>query len=416
MKIEMGSLIAPVFAVPFYAVEDKSHEEIWLKGGRGSGKSSFISLDIIWGLMQDDEANAIVYRKVAETLRDSVYAQMVWALDKLGLLPFWQCKVSPMEIVRKKTGQRIVFRGADDPQKSKGIKLQKGYFKFLWFEELTEFEGMEAVRTIKASVIRGREAVTLYSYNPPKSAQNWVNGEALTPVAGRLTHQSTYLDIPREWLGESFIREAEALKESNEIAYRHMYLGEVTGTGGQVFDNVRLSTLWDIKGNPKGWNGLHTYCGHDFGFAVDPDAFVRCAYDSRRKILYVVDEYTGTGLSLAMLSKELEKRAKRQVITADSAEPRSIAELQARGLRIIGAKKGPDSVGNGMRWLETLQGIVIDPKRCPMAAKEFGGYEYDRDKNGQFISRYPDKNNHMIDAVRYAMESVRGRKTAIAVR
>ena len=411
MNNRLSDKIAPVFAVPFYALEDKSHGEIWLKGGRGSGKSSFISLYILFAMMRDDEANAIIYRKVADTLRDSVYAQMVWALDMLGLLPYWQCKVSPMELVRKKTGQRIIFRGADDPQKSKGIKLQKGHFKFLWFEELTEFDGMEAVRTIKASVIRGGDAATLYSYNPPKSALNWVNEEAISIVPGRLTHASTYLDIPRQWLGDSFIAEAEALRDSNETAYRHMYLGKVTGAGGQVFDNVEVRPV-----EPEEWQGLHTYSGHDFGFAVDPDAFVRCAYDTRRKTLFLVGEYTRTGLALDALARELKKRAGRDIITADSAEPRSISELRARGVRIIAAKKGPDSVGNGMRWLETRHRIVIDPKLCPASAREFSTYEYDRDKNGQFISRYPDKNNHTIDAVRYAMESVSARKTAIAAK
>lgn len=413
-RISVQALMAPAFYGVHHALRAGAYSDIWLKGGRGSGKSSFASLEVVMGLLRSPLANAIVYRKVAATLRDSVYAQMVWAVEKLGVSAYWQCRLSPMELVYTPTGQRIIFRGADDPQKSKGLKLHKGYFKYLWLEELTEFDGMEDVRTIKASVIRGGEAVTLCTYNPPKSAASWVNAEAVRPVPGRLAHHSTYLDIPRQWLGDSFYAEAEALKAANSLAYRHMYLGEATGTGGQVFGNVRLRALQgDALASVL---GLHAYCGHDFGFAVDPDAFVRCAYDPRRKTLYIVDEYVRTGLSLDALAWELKRRSWPEVVTADSAEPRSISELRARGVRVVGARKGPDSVAHGMRWLETRHAIVIDPARCPVAAQEFCGYEYGMDGQGRFVARYPDRNNHTIDAVRYAMESVSARRVGVAAR
>lgn len=379
-------------------------------GGRGSGKSSFVSLEILLGMMADPAANTVIYRKVAGTLRDTVYAQMLWAVDKLRVGNLWQPRLTPLEMVYKPTGQRILFRGADDPGKSKGLKLTQGYFKYLWFEELTEFQGMEDVRTIKASALRGGKAVTFCSYNPPMSARSWVNAEALVSRTGRLTHHSTYLDMPPRWLGRPFLAEARALRQTNERAYRHMYLGEVTGTGGQVFDNLELRPI-----EPAQWQGLPLYCGHDFGFAVDPDAFVRCALDRRRRILYILDEFVAAGLGLDALAREMKKRCQGELITADSAEPRSIAELRGRGLRLIPAKKGPDSVTHGMRWLQTLGKIVIDPGACPNAAREFSAYEYGRDREGRFLSRYPDESNHTIDAVRYAMECVSTRRTAIAV-
>ena len=407
----LSALIAPAFYGVHLALKRAAYREYWLKGGRGSCKSSFVSVEIIRGMILDPDANAIIYRKVADTLRDSVYAQMVWAIDKLGVTDYWQTRVSPMELIYRPTGQRILFRGADDPQKSKGVKLQKGYFKYLWFEELTEFAGMADIDTIKASVIRGGDAFTFYSYNPPMSALNWVNAEALRQPKDRLTHHSDYRSVPRAWLGAEFIRIAEAMRAANERAYRHMYLGEVTGTGGQVFDNLKLRSI-----APEEWQGLHTYSGLDFGFATDPDTFVRCAYDRKRRRLYLVAEYANTGLLADALAKAIRPKCGSDILTCDSADPRSIAGLRALGMRVIGAKKGPDSVEHGMKWLQGLTEIVIDPTACPFAAKEFSAYEYDRDKAGTILPRYPDRDNHTIDAVRYSMESVSALKTAIVPR
>lgn len=408
--VPLDSLIAPVFWPVHWAMMDEAADEIWLKGGRGSGKSSALSIEIVRGLIEHPDASAVIYRKVADTLRDSVHAQILWAIEKLGLSDVFTSKVSPMEISRPDTGQRILFRGADDPQRGKGVTLANGYFRYLWFEELAEFDSMDDIRTIQASVLRGSEehSFTLYSYNPPMSAQNWVNGEALIPVNGRLVHQSCYLDMPSAWLGKKFIQRANALKATNERAYRHMYLGEVTGTGGQVFDNLVLRSI-----KPEEWQGLHTYSGLDFGFASDPDTFVRCAYDRKRRRLYVVSEFAATGQMIAALAAEVRKRCGHDVTTCDSAEPRSIEQLRRLGLRVVGAKKGPDSIDHGMKWLQTLGSIIIDPALCPFAAKEFSQYEYERDKSGGIIPRYPDKDNHTIDAVRYAMESVSGMKAAV---
>ncbi len=416
-EVRLSELIAPAFHGVHADLRAGAHDEYWLSGGRGSGKSSFASLEILLGMLRDERCGAIVYRKVADTLRDSVYAQMLWALDRLGMSGEWTARLSPMELIRKATGQRVLFRGADDPQKSKGVRLREGYFGYLWFEELSEFDGIEAILTIKASILRasgagpGAGTRVLCTYNPPVSPAHWVNAEALVPRAGRLAHHSDYRDMPGDWLGESFLREAEALRAQNERAWRHMYLGEVTGTGGQVFQNLRLRPVRAAE-----WQGLPTYSGLDFGFATDPDAFVRCAYDRRRRRLYVVDEFVGLGLMIERLAQELRARAGEDVIASDSAEPRSIAALRALGLRVAAARKGPDSVGHGLRWLQTQGEIIIDPARCPFAAGEFSRYEYDRGRDGRPMARYPDHDNHTIDAVRYAMEGVSALKRAIVPR
>ena len=406
--MKISEAVAPAFYPVWKDIREGGHDEYWLKGGRGSTKSSFISLNIVTGLVKNPRANAIIYRKVAATLRESVYEQIIWAIELLGLRPWFRFQLSPLEI-RYKTGQRILFRGADDPMKSKSIKLSQGYFGFLWFEELAEFPGMEAVRTIKASVLRGEgRAVTYCSYNPPVSAQNWVNAETLKPVPGRMVHHSSYLEVPREWLGPRFIAEAEALKASNERAWRHMYLGEVTGTGGQVFDNLEIRAIRDeeITAIGKFFNGL------DFGFAVDPDAFTRWGWRPQERAIVAVAEYYGAHTPTDALAEKVKAQAgeSENTVRCDSADPRMIAELRKRGVNAVGVKKGPGSVEHGMRWLQDLGKIIIDPARTPNIAREFAGYEYESDRNGNFLPDYPDRDNHTIDSARYALEPMIGQK------
>lgn len=411
-EIRISSLIAQPFKEVHRDIKRGLHSEYWLKGGRGSTKSSYISIELILQLINNPQVNAIVYRRVAATLRESVYEQVVWAIDQMNLRPWFSFRLSPLEIRYLPTGQRILFRGADDPGKSKSIKLSKGYFGFLWFEELAEFPGVEDIRTIKASIIRGGDrAITICSYNPPQTAQNWVNKEVITPKDNRLVHSSTYLDVPPQWLGNEFIAEAEALKKSNERAYRHMYLGEVTGTGGQVFNNLELRPIPDEELYRLG----SFYDGLDFGFAVDPDAYVRWAYDSRLKQITAIDEFYGSGNTVDALAEAIKSRTN-TVVRCDSADPRMISELGRRNIKTIGVKKGPGSVEHGMRWLQNLGKIVIDPKRTPNIAKEFAAYEYAMDKNGDFLPVYPDKNNHTIDATRYALEAAMLSATVKAAR
>lgn len=406
MNIDMNSLMAPTFEPVMFDVLDGKHREYWLKGGRSSTKSSFISLMIVLGLLQDRNANAIIYRRVGNTVKDSVYAQMIWAIDALGCAGLFLYRKSPYEIICKRTGQRIMFRGADDPVKSKSIKLTQGYFKYLWFEELSDFRGMEDIRMIKQSVFRGvAKGFTFYSYNPPRTMANWVNKEALLTIDGRLVHHSTYLDVPAEWLKDEFLAEAELVKRTNERAYRNEYLGEATGTGGNVFDNLELRELTKEESDTP-----TVYCGLDFGFAVDPDAFIKVAYDTRFRRVYVLDEFYGVRNSIDRLCDEVRKRAGRNVVRCDSADPRMIAELTNRGIQAVGVKKGAGSIEHGIRWLQDLAAIVIDSQRTPNTAREFASYEYMPDNNGGFLAAFPDKGNHEIDAARYSTEPLSSMK------
>ena len=390
----------------------QGHCEYWLRGGRGSGKSSFVSVEIVLGLMRNPSANAAVYRKVAGTLRESVYGQMLWAIRTLGLEGEFQPRLAPLEIENTRTGQKILFRGADDPGKSKSIKLAKGYFGYLWFEELDEFAGIQDLRTIKASVLRGNDrAVTFCTYNPPRSARSWVNAEALVPRPDRLVHKSDYRGVPQSWLGRAFIQEAEYLKSVDERAYRHMYLGEITGSGGQVFSNLELRPLTDGETQAG-----RAYCGLDFGFAADPDAFVRAGYDPARRRVWIIEEFHGVRTPAEELAKQAGRRAQGGVVRCDSADPRMIHQLRQCGVNAVAVKKGPGSVAAGIRWLQERSGIAIDPEKCPHAAREFAGYEYPPAPDGGFLSEFPDRDNHMIDALRYALEPVIGKKAAKTMR
>lgn len=404
IQIKLSEKMAPSFFSVHQDVKQHDHTHYVLAGGRGSTKSSYVSLEILLLLMQNPECHAVVLRKVANTLRNSVYTQMEWALDALHISDKWKMTISPMEMIRKATGQKILFFGVDDKAKIKSIKLPFGYVGVVWYEELDQFAGMEEIRNLNQSLMRGGSKFWCFSsYNPPKSANNWVNEEMLLDEQDRLVHRSDYLSVNPDWLGPQFIYEADKLKAKNETAYRHEYLGEITGTGGAVFENVIEKRITDeeIQQFDRRRYGL------DFGFAVDPLAFISMHYDAKREILYVFDEIYRPKLTNRQAAVKIKNKiTETALIRADSAEPKSIKELNELGLRAIAAKKGPDSVEFGIRWLQGLSAIVIDKKRCPNAYKEFVTYEYETTRDGQYISAYPDKNNHAIDAVRYGCEDL----------
>ena len=375
----------------------------WEAGGRGSTKSSFFSVEVVLLIVRNPKCNAVVMRKVGATLRDSVYAQIQWAINILGLDSQFIQKTSPLRMIYKPTGQQIVFLGVDKKEKIKSIKPRAGYFGVVWYEEVDQFSGMEELRNLNQSLLRGgKNFWCFYSYNPPKSRDSWVNQEVLIDEPDRLVHHSTYLGVPRDWLGDLFFLEAEKLKNKNEMAYRHEYLGEATGTGGAVFANVENMDMSDEL--IDSFDHLHD--GLDFGFAVDPLAYTKSYYDAKHEAIYVFDELVKVGMRNNEAARQIKPKVGNRRLACDSAEPKSIADLRSMEINAYGAKKGPDSVEYGIKWLQDRAKIYIDPKRAPNTYREFSTYEYQRNKDGMFVSAYPDMNNHCIDSLRYAYAEV----------
>lgn len=411
--IRLSEKIGSAFYNVAHDVFHHGHTHYDFSGGRGSLKSSTVSILVVLLIMQEQNKNihAVVLRKVANTIRDSVFAQYIWAIGELGAAAYWESKVSPMELIYKPTGQKIMFRGADDPMKIKSIKVPFGYIGITHFEEKDQFAGRSEIRTILQSTMRGGDKYWNFeSYNPPISRDNWANKDSLEERADRLCHKSTYLEAPREWLGEQFILEAEHLRDTDERAYQHEYLGIPVGTGGNVFEKLELRDISDEEISRFD----RIYQGVDFGWFPDPFAFIRLHYDRTRETIYLIDEIYQNKLSNEESSKMIYERGYTDArIVCDSAEPKSVADFRAMKLPAIEAVKGAGSVEYGMKFLQRRT-IVIDRRRTPHAYDEFVGYEYERNKEGEIISGYPDANNHLIDAVRYALEPANRRMGVIA--
>ena len=404
--------IASSFSDVNRLVDNREYREYYFEGGRGSTKSSFISEKIIELLENNPRMCAVVLRKVKDTLKDSVFAQLEWAIDTLSetyphIKADYKLTKSPLEITKISTGQKIYFRGADDYGKIKSLKTPKDmYVGITWYEEFDQFAGMNEVRKINQSLIRGGEDfIQFYSYNTPATTQHFVNIEKLIPKETRLVHLSDYRSVPKAWLGQAFIDEAEFLKSINEKLYENEYLGLMTGVGGNVFENIELRDITDEEISTYDY----TYQGIDFGWFPDPLAWVKCCYNPSQRTLYIYDEFVVNKMSNAEVWQYLKdnKNVKEEdLIIADSAEPKSIGDFKSYGSTMRGAEKGADSVPYSMKWLSSLAKIVIDPKRCPESAREFSTYEFEQDKDGNYISGYVDADNHCIDATRYALNQV----------
>ena len=418
--IDIVDCIAPCYLPIHKEVQDGTHTIFHLPGGRGSAKSSFVSLEVVDGIMNDPTANGIVFRRYANTLRESVFSQVSWAIDALGVAHLWRGSVSPMVYTFIPTGQQIFFRGLDDASKLKSIKPRNGTFKFVWFEEFSELNGGNQVRNVLQSVVRGGNDFRIFnSFNPPLSVNSWANKYILIPDERAVVFRTDYTMIPAEWLGEAFILEAERLREINEQAYRHEYMGEAVGTGGEVFPNVEAREITDAEIEQM----QYFYCGVDWGFSVDPFAFIRCSYDRRTQTVYILDEIVKRGCSNTEIADMIKAKGydkadpaeyhyspfadgiyqAKQLVICDSAEPKSVADLRKQDIKAIECKKYPGSVNYGIRWLQSKH-IIIDPRRTPHAFKEFTEYEYEQTRDGEFLASVPDKDNHCIDSLRYALD------------
>ena len=385
----------------------KPNIEYVFEGGRGGLKSSFVAFKIVELIKNNPQMHACITRQVAGTLKDSVYANMKWAINELGLMEEFECKVSPLEIKYIKTGQTIYFRGLDDETKLKSIKPEFGYIGILWKEEKDQMKGDAQERSVNQSVLRGGdESYDFSSYNPPKSKSNWVNRIKLVPNPKRVIHHSSYLEAPAEWLGQKFIDDAAHLKEINPEAYEHEYLGVPNGDGGNVFEYLEIRDIADEEISRMD----RIFAGVDYGWYPDAFCYLRTYYDSAREKIYLIDELYVNKWSNSKTADWIKKKGYDDyTMICDSAEPKSVNDFRDAGLPARGAIKGPGSIEYGFKFLQTKT-IVIDPKRTPNAYKEITEYEYDRDKEGNVISGYPDGNDHAISALRYAYEPLFNRR------
>ena len=420
MVVRLSQLVGVGFWGSHRAIRNGCNELVEA-GGRGSGKSSFLSIELLLQLLKHPHCHAVVLRKVAATLRTSVYAQLLWAMDALCLADYFRCSLSPLEMEYLPTGQKILFFGMDDAGKLKSLKMPRGYIGLAWFEELDQFDA-EEVRSAEQSLFRGGAfSLSLKSFNPPAGEKHWVNQYFLEEKVGKFAHKSTYLELPEAWLGERFLGDAEHLKKVNPPLYGLEYLGIPLGSGEEVFPNLVLvpSQSASLTALPEGervrgahqplplgevaarradGEGLPKASGVDWGWWPDPWAFNRVAYDGENRVLYVLHELhcyrTGNRETGLMVKNTIPAG---ETVTADSAEPKSIGDYRQLGLCCRGAKKGPGSVAYGLKWLQSLAAIVIDPEACPETAREFAACRY---VNGAI----PDRDNHHIDAVRYASQ------------
>ena len=325
-NIKLSDKIATVFHPVHKSIRNKEYSEYWLEGGRGSTKSTFTAIQIINGFLDDNTANALVLRKTANTLRGSVLQTLLYAIDLLELDQYFDHIKSPSEITYLPTGQKIIMRGLDEPSKLKSIKIRKGYFKYLWFEEGEEYSGMEEIRSVKQSVLRGgNEFVEFFTFNPPRNPNHWVNLALNEKNDDRLTHHSSYKDIPRDWLGDKFFQDAERLKQNNYEAYLHEYEGKPIGNPEEIIFSGKYEVA-DFKTPPM--QDLYQerfFYGADWGFANDPTVLIRSFIID--DVFYIDYEAYGYQIQIDHIHKLFDEipESRRWNIKADNSRPETIS-------------------------------------------------------------------------------------------
>lgn len=426
---DMSANISPTFCDVSRAIDSGKVNRVMLKGGRGSTKSSYGYQKCLDIFLHRPHAQWICGRRYANTLRRSCFANVLWAIAKRGMTvgkPGEGCDfdktVSPMEITYNKTGQKIIFSGLDEPEKLKSITFEDpdAKIEILLLEEYNQLSGPEDARNVRQSVFRSDYSLEFDIYNPEPDTDQWTNKEARIEEPGKLVHHSTYLDVPAEFIGKRFIEQAEVLKEINPTAYANEYMGEETGLTGTVFNNVVAQSITYEDTLAMKW----IRCGMDWGFQSDPWVWLRVGYDRKTRTLYILDEIFNTktldDANIEEVKRHLIERDEtgkplytnegkpvynrnkpQNEIRADAASPKDIATWRHGGMAIMGASKRVP-VADGIKWLTKRKAIVIDRERCPLAYQEFSRYRALEDDEGKFKG-YPDKDNHTIDAVRYAV-------------
>lgn len=370
------------------------------KGSRASKKSKTVALWTIYSIMKYPQANMLVVRKTFRTLKDSCYTELKWAIKRLGVEQWWDCKESPLEITYRPTGQKIYFRGLDDPLKVTSITVDTGVLCWMWIEEAYEITKESDFDTLDES-IRGEVPEGLFkqitlTFNP-WNERHWIKKRFFDVQDPEILAMTTNY-MCNEWLDATDKRVFETMKQNNPRRYRVAGLGDWGIVEGLVYENwIEQEFKLDEIRNCKSAFGL------DFGYTNDPSAFFVGFLDLENKKLYVWDEFYEKGLSNKRIFEKITSMGYgKERITADSAEPKSIDELKSLGLRIQGAKKGKDSVTNGIQWIQDLQ-IIIHP-RCVNFLTEISNYTWATDKFGTLLNVPVDDFNHLMDAMRYALE------------
>lgn len=370
-----------------------------VKGSRASKKSTTTAMNLIYRIMKYPKSNALVVRKTYRTLQDSCYAQLRWAADRLGVKEYFDFKLSPLEIIYKPTGQKILFRGLDDPLKVTSVTVDVGYLCFLWIEEAYEIMSESDFDMLDES-IRGEVPGELFKQITltlnPWNERHWIKGRFFDREdKDTLAITTNYLC--NEWLDESDRNVFERMKVNNPRRFQVAGLGNWGIAEGLVYENFieKSFTLDEVR-------DFVTVAGLDFGYTNDPTAFFIGFLNDKNKILYVWDEIYKKGLSNRKIYEEINSLGyAKESITGDSAEPKSIDELYDYGLRIKGAKKGRDSIMNGIQWIQDLK-IIIHP-RCTNFITEISNYTWDKDRFGKTLNAPVDDFNHLMDAMRYAL-------------
>lgn len=380
--------------------------EIISKGGRGSIKSNFWAAIVEETIYNDEQAHCVFTRRYKTDLRGSVYNQFMKTVIRHGRIDDWEFTTSPMRAVYKKTGQQVLFVGADKPISLKSYNVTFGYVKMLLHEEADEMAGVAQMDNIEDTFLRSdTPALDVKIFNPPQSANNFMNAyveEKRNDPSTFITH-SYYYNVPQKWLGKRFFERAEWFKQHKPRYYQNNYLGEVTGTGGVIFDNVERRKLTDefIQELP------YFYYGLDFGYE-HPQVFIKAYYDSDTDILYPVEEVYSRRCKNSTFARKISKY-KNVEILADSARPDNIKEMQDWGFDIIGAKKRWGA-NNGRdycwEWLRQCNKIVVDPERTPRLYKELTTLEFELLKDGSFSSEYPRLNEDCVMALIYGLNRV----------
>lgn len=378
-----------------------------VKGSRASKKSKTTALRFIYNLMKYDKSNLLVIRKTYRTLKDSCWTDLKWATQRLEVTDKWDFKLSPLEATYLPTGQKILFRGLDDPLKVTSITVEYGYLCWAWLEEAYEVMDESDFDIIDES-IRGEIPLNLWkqwviTFNPWND-RHWLKSRFFDAKDDPDILALTTNYKCNEWLDKSDLGLFERMKKKNPRRYQVAGLGQWGVVEGLIYENYepRKFELKDIK-------DCVTVCGLDFGYTNDPTAFFMGFYDESNKELYVWDEFYEKGLTNRKIYQRITSMGYgKEKIIADSAEPKSIDELREFGLRVRGAKKGRDSINNGVQFIQDLK-IIIHP-RCVNFMTEISNYVWDKDKFGKTLNQPVDDFNHLMDAMRYAVEPLHKKK------